>query len=325
MKALITEKHEAGIVTNLGDFDDDAIGDGDVLVRVEYSTLNYKDALAVTGRGGIMQRYPLIGGIDLAGVVETSDSALFKPGDRVVANGWGLSQTHNGGFADRARVPAEWLLPVPDALSTRDAMAIGTAGYTAMLCVLALERNGLTPGSGGILVSGANGGVGSIAIALLSKLGYRVIAATGRTAEKAYLETLGVSEIIDREELSSPGRPIGKERWAGAVDSAGSHTLANILAQTCYGGTVAACGLAQGMDLPASVAPFILRGVTLVGIDSVQAPRDLRLEAWSRLASDLDRTKLAAMTSEIGLADVQTLAGLLLEGKVQGRTVVKIS
>lgn len=324
MKALITEKHQSGVITKFGEWEDDALGDGDVLVRVEYSALNYKDALALTGRGGIMQHYPLIGGIDLAGIVETSDSALFKTGDRVLANGWGLSQTHNGGFAERARVPAEWLIPVPDALSTRDAMAIGTAGYTAMLCVLALERSGLTPGSGNILVSGANGGVGSIAIALLSELGYRVIAATGRTTEKAYLETLGAAEILDREELSAPGRLLGKERWAGAVDSVGSHTLTNILAQTRYGGAVAACGLAQGMDLPASVAPFIIRGVTLAGIDSVHAPRDRRLEAWSRLASDLDRAKLAAVTSEVGLADVQTLAAPLLDGKVQGRTVVKI-
>jgi acrylyl-CoA reductase (NADPH) len=325
MKALLTEKTETGLSSEIRDIADDQIGEGDVTVRIEWSTINYKDALAVSGRGKIMQTLPLIGGIDFAGVVETSDSNAFKPGDRVLVNGWGLSQTHNGGYAEKARVPADWLIPVPDAFSTREAMAIGTAGYTAMLCVLALEHGGLTPASGDVLVTGANGGVGSIAIALLSKLGYRVIASTGRASEADYLTSLGAAEIIDRAALSEPGRPLGAERWAGVVDSVGSHTLANALAQTRYGGVVAACGLAQGMDLPASVAPFILRGVTLAGIDSVNAPRAIRLDAWSRLARDLDPAKLASATREVALADVPETVGLLLDGKVQGRTVVRIA
>lgn len=324
MKALLTEKTETGLSTEIRDIPDEAIGEGDVTVRIEWSTVNYKDALAVSGRGKIMQTLPLVGGIDFAGVVEASDSESFKPGDRVLVNGWGLSQTHNGGYAQKARVPAGWLVPVPEAFSTRDAMAIGTAGYTAMLCILALERGGLTPDSGDVLVTGANGGVGSIAIALLSKLGYRVVASTGRPSEADYLKTLGAAEVIDRAELSEPGRPLGAERWAGAVDSVGSHTLANALAQTRYGGVVAACGLAQGMDLPATVAPFILRGVTLAGIDSVNAPTGIRLEAWSRLARDLDPAKLAAATAEVELTDVPRVVADLFDGKVRGRTVVRI-
>lgn len=302
----------------------DALGEGDVTVAVEWSTINYKDGLALAG-AGIMQSYPMVGGIDLAGVVETSGDPAFKPGDRVLVNGWGLSQTHNGGYAQKARVPGSWLIPTPEAFSNREAMAIGTAGYTAMLCVLALEHGGMTPARGDILVTGANGGVGSIAIALLSGLGYRVVASTGRSAEADYLRALGAAEIIDRNELSAPGRPIGKERWAGAVDSVGSHTLANVLAHTAYRGVVAACGLAQGMDLPGSMAPFILRNITLAGIDSVNAPRAVRLEAWSRLARDLNLDKLTSTITEVGLADVPKVAADILKGQVRGRTVVNVN
>lgn len=255
MRALLTQKTDAGLVTSIRDVPDTQLGEGDVTVRVEWSTVNYKDALAISGRGDIMKVFPLVGGIDLAGTVESSTSADYKPGDRVLVNGWGLSQTHNGGYAEKARLPKEWLIPVPDAFTTREAMAIGTAGYTAMMCVMALEHAGVTPASGDVLVTGANGGVGSIAISLLSKIGYRVVASTGRPEEADYLRTLGAAELIDRNELSSPGHPIGKERWAGAVDSVGSHTLANVLAQTRYRGAVAACGLAQGMDLRARWRP----------------------------------------------------------------------
>lgn len=324
MRALLTERSESGLATRLVELPDSQLGEGDVTVRIEWSTVNYKDALALSGRGDIMKALPLIGGIDFAGTVESSDNATFRPGDRVLANGWGLSQTHHGGYAELARVPAGWLIPVPQAFATRDAMAIGTAGYTAMLSVLALEHAGLAPDSGPILVTGANGGVGSIAISLLSGLGYRVIASTGRPAQAGYLQSLGAAEVIDRNELSAPGRPLGPERWAGAVDSVGSHTLANVLAQTRYRGAVAACGLAQGMDLPGSMAPFILRNVTLAGIDSVNTPRPLRLRAWERLATDLDPAKLACATSEIELAEVPDAAAQLLQGQGRGRTVVRI-
>ncbi len=304
--------------------DESALMPGTVLVRVEWSTVNYKDGLAVTGAAPIIQRFPLIAGIDFAGTVETSEDPRFRPGDRVVANGWGLSQTHHGGYAGRARVEGDWLIPLPDTISSRDAMAIGTAGYTAMLCVLALEHGGLAPGRGDVLVTGANGGVGSVAIALLAKLGYRVIASTGRTEEEAYLRRLGAAEIIDRNTLGAEGKPIGRERWAGAVDTVGSRTLANVLAQTAYDGVVAACGLAQGADLPASVLPFILRGVTLAGIDSVNAPRERREHAWQRLARDLDLATLASTVTEVGLADVPDVARAILQGKVRGRTVVNV-
>jgi acrylyl-CoA reductase (NADPH) len=323
-RALVTSKTAEGALSALADMELADIGAGDVTVAVEYSTVNFKDGLALSG-GRIMQSFPMIGGIDLAGTVEASDNAAFKPGDKVVLNGWGLSQTHNGGYSQKARVPADWLVPLPATFSTRDAMAIGTAGYTAMLCVMALEHNGLTPAHGDVLVTGANGGVGSIAISLLSKLGYRVIASTGRASEADYLKGLGAAEIIDRATLSAPGKPMGPERWAGAVDSVGSVTLANVLAQTKYRGVVAACGLAQGMDLPGSVAPFILRNVTLAGIDSVNAPREVRLEAWSRLARDLAPTKLASTVTEIGLADVPDVAAKILKGLVQGRTVVNVN
>ncbi len=323
-KALVTSKSAAGIATSLLDFSAADLGEGDVTVAVEYSTVNYKDGLALSG-GRIMQAFPMVGGIDFAGTVEDSDNASFKPGDKVVLNGWGLSQTHNGGYAQKARVPGDWLIPLPENFSTRDAMAIGTAGYTAMLCVMALEHGGLTPAKGDVLVTGANGGVGSIAISLLSALGYRVAASTGRASEADYLRGLGAAEIVDRDTLSAAGKPIQAERWAGAVDSVGSHTLANVLAQTKYRGVVAACGLAQGLELPGSVAPFILRNVTLAGIDSVNAPREVRLEAWARLAKDLDPAKLQATVTEIGLGQVPDVAAKILKGQVRGRTVVNVN
>lgn len=323
IQALVTT-NTGSAASSLQALEPGALGEGDVTVAVEWSTINYKDGLALAG-AGIMASYPMVGGIDLAGVVETSEDPAFKPGDRVLVNGWGLSQTHNGGSAQKARVPGAWLIHTPEAFSNREAMAIGTAGYTAMLCVLALEHGGITPERGDILVTGANGGVGSIAIALLSGLGYRVLASTGRAAEADYLRGLGAAEILDRAELSAPGRPIGKERWAGAVDSVGSHTLANVLAHTAYRGVVAACGLAQGMDLPGSMAPFILRNITLAGIDSVNAPRAVRIEAWNRLARDLDLGKLASTITEVGLADVPKVAAEILKGQVRGRTVVNLN
>ena len=323
-RALVTSKSAEGVSTALMDMEPADLGVGDVTVAVEFSTVNYKDGLALSG-GRIMQSFPMIGGVDLAGTVEASDNPAYKPGDKVILNGWGLSQTHNGGYSQKARVPAEWLIPLPGKFTTRDAMAIGTAGYTAMLCVMALEQNGLTPARGDVLVTGANGGVGSIAISLLSQLGYRVIASTGRAEEGDYLRGLGAADIIDRATLSAAGKPIGSERWAGAVDSVGSFTLANVLAQTKYRGVVAACGLAQGMDLPGSVAPFILRNVTLAGIDSVNTPREVRLEAWQRLARDLDAGKLTSTITEIGLGDVPGVAARILKGQVRGRTVVNVN
>ncbi|RMO08367.1 putative quinone oxidoreductase, YhdH/YhfP family [Pseudomonas cichorii] len=324
-KALLANKTGDTISTTLVDFQDDDLMPGDVTVAVEYSTVNYKDAMALGGRSPVIRQFPLIPGIDFAGVVETSTHSGFAPGDRVLVNGRGLSQTHHGGFAQKARVSGDWLVKIPQVFSTRDAMAIGTAGYTAMLSVLALEHGGLTPDRGDILVTGANGGAGSVAIALLSKLGYRVIASTGRLEEADYLRALGANEIIDRHTLSEAGAPIAKERWAGAIDSVGSHTLANVLAQTQYRGVVAAFGLAQGADLPASVLPFILRNVTLAGIDSVNAPQTVRLQAWSRLASDLDLEKLARTSKVIGLAEVPEVAKQVLAGKVQGRTIVDVN
>lgn len=299
--------------------------DGDVTVAVDYSTVNYKDGLALTGKAPIVRAWPLIPGIDFSGKVEKSDHKDFKPGDRVVLNGFGVGEGHNGGYAQKARVKGDWLVKLPDAISNEQAMAIGTAGYTAMLCVLALEKNGVTPDKGDVLVTGAAGGVGSVAVALLSKLGYRVIASTGRAAEADYLKSLGAAEIIDRNELSAPGKPIGKERWAGVVDAVGSHTLANALSMTKYGGAVAACGLAQGMDLPASVAPFILRGVTLAGIDSVMAPKAIRIEAYRRLAADLDMKKLEAMSFHAKLDDVPRLAEEIIAGKVRGRAIIDVN
>ncbi len=324
-KAVVVEKSAAGHEARLAELDEAQLPDGDVTVRVEYSTLNYKDALAITGASPVVRKYPMVPGIDLAGVVEASGDPSLAPGDRVLLDGWGVGESHWGGLAQKARVKSAWLLPVPAAFTTRQAMSIGTAGYTAMLCVLALEKHGLAPGDGEVLVTGAAGGVGSVAIAILSKLGYRVVASTGRAAEASYLRSLGAAEVIDRAQLSAPGKPLGKERWAGAVDSVGSHTLANVCATTRYRGAVAACGLAQGMDFPATVAPFILRGVTLYGIDSVMAPRALRLEAWSRLARDLDPNKLDAITREIGLDEAIGAARDVLAGKVRGRLVVNVN
>ncbi|RJF88617.1 oxidoreductase [Oleomonas cavernae] len=324
-KALLATKAEKSVSASVVEMNEQDLMPGDVTVAVDYSTVNFKDALALTGRADVIRRFPLIPGIDLAGTVEASSYPGIAAGDRVVANGWGLSQTHHGGFAQKARLSGEWLVKLPQTFSTKDAMAIGTAGYTAMLSVLALENGGVTPERGDILVTGANGGVGSIAIVILSGLGYRVVASTGRPEEADYLRDLGAAEIIDRRVLSTPGAPIASEKWAGAIDSVGSHTLANVLAQTQYRGVVAACGLAQGMDLPGSVLPFILRNVTLAGIDSVNAPQVTRLQAWSRLARDLDLRKLGRTTQMVGLAEVPAVAGRILEGKIQGRTVVGVN
>lgn len=324
-KALLVEKTDAGQSAALVELDEALLPEGDVTVRVDYSTLNYKDGLAITGAAPIIRSFPLVPGIDLAGVVEASANSAFKPGDRVLLNGYGVGETHWGGLAQKARLKGDWLVPVPAAFTTRQAMAIGTAGYTAMLSVIALERHGVTPDKGDVLVTGAGGGVGGVAIALLAKLGYRVVASTGRLEESGYLKSLGAAEVIDRAELSAPGRPIGAERWAGVVDSVGSHTLANACAMTRYDGAVAACGLAQGLDFPASVAPFILRGITLCGIESVHRPMPHRLEAWARLAQDLDPAKLDTITREIGLGEAAAAAAQILEGKIRGRLVVDVN
>ncbi len=324
-RALRLYKTAAAPEVRIVDLTEADLMEGDVDVRVDCSSLNYKDGLAVTGRAPIVRKWPLTPGIDFAGVVERSEHEGFAPGDRVVLNGWGVGETHDGGYAERARVKGDWLVRLPDAISTRRAMAVGTAGYTAMLCVMALEEAGVRPGDGEVLVTGASGGVGGVAIALLSALGHRVVASTGRKeVEGAYLLDLGAAEVLDRAEFSSPGRPLGKERFAGAVDSVGSHTLANVLAQTRYGGAVAACGLAQGMDLPGSLAPFILRSVALLGVDSVMCPRPRRLEAWRRLAQDLDLGRLDAMTTTVGLEEAPGRAADILAGKVRGRLVVDV-
>ena len=324
-KAVRIDKAEKGTTAALTQFDEADLMDGDVTVRVEWSTLNYKDGLALTGKAPVVRRFPMIAGIDFAGTVEQSSHPAWKAGDKVICNGWGMGETHLGAYAEKARVKGDWLVRLPDGMSARDAMAIGTAGYTAMLSVLALEKHGLTPADGPMVVTGAAGGVGSVAIAVLSKLGYQVIASTGRAAEADYLRSLGATEIIDRNELSSPAKPLAKERWAGGVDSVGSTTLANLLSMTKYRGAIAACGLAAGMDLPSSVAPFILRGVCLLGIDSVMCPLELRKQAWQRLASDLDRSKLAEITHEINLDEVIAAGPRILGGQVRGRIVVKIS
>jgi len=323
-KGILITKGDAGYKAELQNIEDSVLPEGDVRVQVEWSTLNYKDGLAITGQSPVVRRFPMIPGIDFAGTVSESSNPAWKAGDKVILNGWGVGETHCGGLAQVARVKGEWLVPLPQEFTTRQAMAIGTAGYTAMLCVLALEHHGIKPQDGEVLVTGANGGVGSVAIALLAKLGYRVVASTGRPTEADYLKSLGASLVIDRQELSTPGKPIGKERWVGVIDTVGSHTLANACATSKYRGAVAACGLAGGMDFPASVAPFILRGVTLYGIDSVMAPVHLRLQAWQRLALDLDMSKLEAMTREIGLSQVIAVASELLQGKVRGRVVVDL-
>ena len=324
-KGVLIEKDDQGYRATLRDLDDTVLMEGDTLVQVAYSTLNYKDALAITGKAPVVRKFPMIPGIDLAGTVISCASGKFKPGDTVLLNGFGVGEVHCGGLAQQARLNSDWLIAQPKGLSAKQAMAIGTAGYTAMLCVMALQKHGVTPDSGEILVTGANGGVGSYAIAILAKQGYSVVAATGRLEEAAYLKALGASEIIDRHTLSEPGKPLAKERWAGVVDSVGSHTLVNACASTKYGGVVAACGLAQGMDLPGSVAPFILRGVTLVGIDSVMRPLKDRIEAWDRLAKVLDSNTLQQVATEIGLAQVCDTAQRLLDGQVRGRIVVNVN
>ncbi len=313
------DKKQSVAVTEMTEAD---LMEGDVTVAVEATTVNYKDGLAITGKASVVRRWPLVPGIDFAGTVLSSSNPGWKAGDKVILNGWGVGETHYGAYAGRARVKGEWLVPLPQGMSAHDAMAVGTAGYTAMLCVMALERHGITPQRGPVVVTGASGGVGSVAVAILSKLGYHVVASTGRGAESAYLTGLGAAEIISREELSAPGKPLAKERWAGGFDAIGSTTLANVLSMTSYGGAVAACGLAGGMDLPATVAPFILRGVSLLGIDSVMAPKALRLEAWKRIRTDLDLAKLKALSTTIGFDDIIDAAGDIVEGRIRGRVVV---
>lgn len=334
-RALMLEKQEGGTLARVTELDDaalsspealaDALTAGDVLVRIDWSTINYKDGLAITGRGPVVRKWPMVAGIDGAGTVIESSHPDWKAGDAVVLNGWGVGETHWGCLAQRARLSGDWLVALPAGLDTRAAMAIGTAGYTAMLSVLALERSGVTPGDGEVLVTGASGGVGSIAIAVLGKLGYRVVASTGKLAEADFLRALGAAEVIDRAELSAPGKPLQTERWAAVVDSVGSHTLANACAQVRYGGIVTACGLAQGMEFPATVAPFILRGVTLHGINSVTAPRALRQTAWQRLAADLAPARLAAITREIALGEAIGAAHDILAGRMRGRVVVDVN
>lgn len=324
-KAVFVEKGADGNQAKVAELDESQLTEGDVAVRVDYSTINYKDALAITGKVPVIRKFPMIPGIDMAGTVESSTHRDFKAGDAVLLNGWGFGELHWGGLAQKARVPGDWLLPLPKGMTSRQAMSIGTAGYTAMLCVEALERQGVTPDKGEIIVSGANGGVGSTAIVILARRGYRVVASTGRMAEAEHLKRLGAAEVIDRNTLSAAGKPLQKERWAGAVDSVGSHTLANICATTRYGGVVAACGLAQGMDFAPTVAPFILRGVSLIGIDSVYAPTAARKTAWQKLARELPADILGQIASEIGLGDVIGTAGALLKGTVKGRVVVDVN
>lgn len=323
--AILIQKDTEGYRAQHTSLEESQLPEGDVRIQVEYSTLNYKDALAITGKGPVVREFPIVPGIDLAGTVESSQHPEFKPGDRVVLNGWGVGEKYWGGLAQKAQVKGDWLIPLPEGFSTHEAMALGTAGYTAMLCVLALEQQGITPDKGPILVTGANGGVGSVAISLLHTAGYQVAASTGRPQEADYLRSLGASEIIDRATLSEPGKPLQKERWAAAIDTVGSHTLANVCASIAYGGVVAACGLAQGMDFPATVAPFILRGVRLIGIDSVMRPKADRIEAWKRLAQDLDRSQLSQITHTIGLTEAISNAQQLLAGQVRGRVVVDVN
>lgn len=324
-KGILIDKVEGALSALVTDIDEASLPEGDVTIAVDYSTLNYKDALAINKGAPVVRSFPMVPGIDLVGTVIESSNPEYKSGDKVLLNGWGVGEGHWGGLAEKARLKAEWVVPLPEAFDGKTAMAIGTAGYTAMLCVMALERQGVKPEDGEILVTGAAGGVGSVAIAVLAKLGYTVIALTGRPEEKEYLMSLGASDIMPREEMSEPGRPLARERWAGVVDVVGSNVLANACASTKYGGTVTACGLAGGMDLPATVAPFILRGVTLAGVDSVMAPRELRLEAWRRLAQDLDPAKLGAIAQEISLDQAIEASGQILAGKLRGRVVVKVS
>ena len=324
-KGILIEKDEQNYNASIKELDDSVLMEGDTVINVSFSTLNYKDALAITGKSPVVRKFPMIPGIDLVGTVESCQSGKFNVGDQVVLNGFGVGEVHCGGLAQKAQLNSDWLIPLPEGLSAKQAMAIGTAGYTAMLCVIAIEKHGVTPDSGEVLVTGANGGVGSYAISILAKLGYTVIASTGRMEERDYLVSLGASDVIDRAELSEPGRPLAKERWAAVVDSVGSHTLVNACASTKYGGIVAACGLAQGMDLPGTVAPFILRGVTLSGIDSVMRPIADRVEAWERLASLLDASVFAEISHVISLTDVVNTADELISGKVRGRVLVDLN
>lgn len=323
--AIYIEKDEQGYRASLTALDEAQLPTGEVTIRVDYSGLNYKDGLAITGQGPVVRQFPMVPGIDLAGTVTDSQHADYSAGDRVLLNGWGVGEKHWGGLAQIARVQGDWLIPLPDGLSARQAMAIGTAGYTAMLAVIALEKHGVTPTSGKVLVTGANGGVGSFAIALLARLGYQVVASTGRVEQQRYLQTLGAAEVVSRDLLSAAGRPLAKEQWAGAIDCVGSHTLANVCAGLKYGGTVAACGLAQGMDFPASVAPFILRGITLAGIDSVMSPRAERIAAWQRLANLVDPLLLEHISRDIPLSSVIDSAAALMAGQVRGRIVVDVN
>ena len=323
--SILIDKDDSGYHCNLTEVDEAQLPEGDVTIKVEFSTLNYKDGLAITGKSPVVRRFPMVPGIDFVGTVEQSTHDDYQQGDKVVLNGWGVGEVHWGGLAQKARVNGDWLVPLPATFSARQAMSIGTAGYTAMLCVMALEEQGVTPDKGDIIVTGATGGVGSVAISILSKLGYNILAVTGRSEETDYVKGLGASEIIPRAELSEPGRALGKERWAGAVDVVGSHMLANVCANTQYGGTVTACGLAGGMEFPASVAPFILRGVKLIGIDSVMCPREKRLQAWKRLGADLDPSKLEMIAHEIGLSDAIATAHQLMDGKVRGRIIVDVN
>ncbi|MBQ0823173.1 oxidoreductase [Microvirga sp. HBU67558] len=324
-RAVVIDKNESGQNIGIRTFDETDLMDGDVTVRVSHSTLNYKDGLAITGKAPVVRRFPMIPGVDLAGVVEASSNPEFKSGDAVVLNGWGLGETHLGAYAEKVRVKGDWLIPLPQGLSAEQAMAVGTAGYTAMLCLMALERHGLRPDQGPAIVTGAVGGVGSVAVALLANAGWHVIASTGRPKEADYLKGLGAAEILDRSELAGSGRPLAKERWAAGIDTVGSTTLANLLSMTKYGGAIAACGLAGGMDLPATVAPFILRNVALLGVDSVMAPKALRMEAWNRIARELDHDKLAAMTTVIPLDQVLEAGREIVEGRIKGRVVVQIA
>lgn len=323
-KAILVEKTDSGQTARIAQVDEAQLPEGNVTVQVACSTINFKDGLALTGRSPVVRSFPMVPGIDFAGTVIESQDPAWRPGDQVILNGWGVGEGHWGGLAEKARVKGDWLVPMPEGMTPNEAMAIGTAGYTAMLCILALEEHGVTPADGDILVTGASGGVGSVAVAILSKLGYRVVASTGRLEETDYLKSLGAAEVVDRQQFSAQGKPLQKERWAGVVDSVGSHTLANACASTLSSGAVAACGLAQGMDFPGSVAPFILRGITLYGINSVTQPLVRRMEAWSRLASDLDRAKLKAMTHEVSLEEALPLGDQILAGKVRGRLVVKL-
>ncbi|MDO9443415.1 MAG: MDR family oxidoreductase [Beijerinckiaceae bacterium] len=323
-RAIRIDKTETGSVASFAELEDADLMDGDVTVRVTHTTVNYKDGLAITGKSPVVRRFPMVPGVDFAGTVESSSHPEFKPGDIVVLNGWGVGEMHLGGYAQKARVKGDWLVPLPEGLDAAQAMAIGTAGYTAMLALMALEKYGIAPSMGPAIVTGAAGGVGSVAVAILKNAGYHVIASTGRPEEADYLRALGADEIMTRADFAGPVRPLMKERWAAGVDSVGSLTLAHVLAQTKMRGAIAACGLAQGMDLPTSVAPFILRGVSLLGVESVQCPKPLRIEAWNRLSKELDRAKLASLTTNLPFDQLLDAGRDIINGKIRGRVVVEV-